>query len=108
MNINSVLIAAAIGCSAVSDLSAQATQAQATTPAPKSNWELIVPSGALLPTGAQRDAIKRGNLTAVQLMYVIRPEIAITSTSGSARRAPTARRAGGRGCSAGCSRPWRS
>ena len=84
MNINSVLIAAAIGCSAVSSLSAQATQAQA-TPAPKSSWELIVPSGALLPTGAQRDAIKRGNLTAVQLMYVIRPEIAITSTFGWAR-----------------------
>ena len=84
MNINSVVIAAAIGCSVVSNLSAQATEGQA-TPASKSSWELIVPSGALLPTGAQRDAIKRGNLTAVQLIYVIRPEIAVMSTFGWAR-----------------------
>jgi len=44
-----------------------------------------VPSGAVIPTGAQRDVIKRGNLTAVQLMFVARPELAITSTFGWAR-----------------------
>ena len=67
-----------------SNLSAQDTDTSA-KPEPKSRWELRVPSGTLVPTGAQRDAIKRGNLTAVQLTYVARPALAITSTVGWAR-----------------------
>jgi len=86
MNIRFVVIAAAVGCTLIitSNLSAQATEPQGTTGKP-ARWELLVPSGAILPTGMQRDAIKRGNLSAVQLTYVARPALAITSTLGWAR-----------------------
>jgi hypothetical protein len=78
----SFLIAATLGCTLVttSDLSAQTTDSSTTR-----RWELIVPSGTMVPTGAQRDAIKRGNLTAVQLSYVVRPALALTTTLGWAR-----------------------
>ena len=85
MNIQSAVIATAIGCTLASGtLSAQATDSL-TTPEAKSRWELRVPNGSLIPTGAERDAIKRGNLTAVQLTYVARPSLAIISTFGWAR-----------------------
>ena len=66
------------------NLFAQATGAEAATRTP-ARWELVVPSGAIVPTGTQREAIKRGNLTAVQVMYVAKPALAITSTLGWAR-----------------------
>lgn len=84
MNIHSVVIAAALGCTIASTLPAQASEPQP-APAKKSSWELVVPSGTLVPTGARRDAIKRANLSAVQVMYVPRPALAITSTFGWAR-----------------------
>jgi hypothetical protein len=86
MMIHSALIAAATGCTLLtaSNLSAQDTDTFA-KPAAKSRWEILVPSGTLVPTGAQHAAIKRGNLTAVQLTYVARPAFAVTSTVGWAR-----------------------
>jgi hypothetical protein len=86
MKIQSAVIAAAIASTLATtgSLSAQTTEGQA-APEPKSRWEVAVPSGSLIPTGAQRDAIKRGNLTAIQLTYVARPALAITSTFGWAR-----------------------
>lgn len=54
-------------------------------PAGRSNWEFTVPSGVLAPMGPQRAAIQRGNLTAAQLMYVVRPAVALTATVGWAR-----------------------
>jgi len=86
MTIHSVLIAAAMGCGLLtaSNLSAQVTESPS-KPETKSRWEFLVPSGTLVPTGAQHDAIKRGNLTALQLTYVARPTFAITSTVGWAR-----------------------
>lgn len=86
MTRHTAFFAAAVGCSI---LSASVLPAQATdslpTPRSASRWELLVPSGAVMPTGAQRDAIKRGNLTAVQLTYVARPSFAINTTVGWAR-----------------------
>jgi len=86
MTIHSTLVAAAMGCTLLtaSTLSAQDTTTLA-KPQPTSRWELRVPSGTLIPTGAQRDFIKRGNLTATQLTYVARSGLAITSTVGWAR-----------------------
>jgi hypothetical protein len=86
MNIRSVVLAAAFGCTLVtsSTLSAQAIDAEGSV-AKRARWELLVPSGTLIPTGEQRDAIKRGNLSAVQVTYVARPALAITSTFGWAR-----------------------
>jgi hypothetical protein len=86
MKTNSALIAAAMSCTIVvaSNLSAQVTDSESASMA-KSRWGFLVNSGTLLPTGAEHDAIKRGNLTAAQLTYVVRPALAITSTVGWAR-----------------------
>jgi hypothetical protein len=83
---SSAVIAAAASFTLIttSTLSAQTTELQASTGKP-ARWELVVPSGTIVPTGLQRDAIKRGNLTALQLTYVARPALAITSTVGWAR-----------------------
>ncbi len=59
-------------------------QEQSTTEQ-KPKWEFLIASGTLVPTGAQRGAIKRANLTAAQLSYVVRPHLAIASTLGWAR-----------------------
>jgi hypothetical protein len=86
MNIHSAVIVAALGGIVIgaSALPAQ-DSAVAGTRGKAAHWEFVVPSGALVPTGAQRGAIKRANLTAVQLAYVPRPSLAITSTLGWAR-----------------------
>jgi hypothetical protein len=62
----------------------QPTKEQSATGKP-SKWEFLVESGTLFPTGAQRDVIKRANLTAARLAYVVRPALAITATVGWAR-----------------------
>ena len=48
-------------------------------------WEFLVSSGAVVPTGADREAITRGNLTAAQTSCVVRPGLAVTATLGWAR-----------------------
>jgi hypothetical protein len=85
MNITSA-VTAALGCTdiAASSLSAQTTDSMATV-SKQPRWEMVVPSGALFPTGAQRDAVKRGNMNAVQLTYLGQPSLAIVSTFGWAR-----------------------
>jgi hypothetical protein len=85
MNITTV-VTAALSCSivAASSLSAQTADSSATS-AKQPRWELNVPSGAMIPTGVQREAVKRGNMSAVQLTYVAQPSIAIVSTFGWAR-----------------------
>ena len=54
-------------------------------PVHKPSWQFSVNSGTVVPTGAQRDAIKRGGLTAAQLTYDMHPSVAIVTTVGWAR-----------------------
>ena len=61
-------------------LSAAATPARAQEAAPR--WQFRVASGSLLPTGAQRDAVKRAPMIAAQLSRGITPAIAVVSTIG--------------------------
>lgn len=86
MPTRALLTAAALGCTLATAerLSAQTDDAPPASDR-RSGWELNVPSGAVVPTGAQRDAIKRANLTAVQLSYVARQSLAVTATVGWAR-----------------------
>ena len=84
MNIKSAVIATAVGTTLAASLSAQATE-PTPSQAKRDRWELLVPSGALMPTGQQGEAIRSGNLNAVQVTYVVRPAIAITSMFGWAR-----------------------
>jgi hypothetical protein len=61
-------------------------QAAAQTAAPQhSTWELRFTSGALIPTGSQRNVLKDAQMSAAQLSWVVRPSIAITGTFGWAR-----------------------
>jgi hypothetical protein len=55
------------------------------SPQHRGAWEFRVPSGGLVPTGAQRGVIKDAHLTAAQVSYAIRPSFAITGTAGWAR-----------------------
>ena len=50
-----------------------------------SRFEFVVSSGALLPTGDQRGALKRANMTIAQLSYAVRPYLAVTTSAGWAR-----------------------
>jgi hypothetical protein len=84
MKIRSAVIAAVAGYAITSTLPAQGIEAPAARDG-KPHWELLIPSGTMVPTGAQRDAIKRGNISAVQLTFVGRPSLGITSTFGWAR-----------------------
>ena len=83
----SILLAAAVGSTLVtiSTLSAQATTETHTAPEHKPGWELLVSSGVVVPTGAQRARVARGKLTAAQVSYVVRPALAVTASLGWAR-----------------------
>jgi hypothetical protein len=65
----------------------RAADAQAARPAPAAanGWELIASSGALVPTGALRVALKDASLSTAQLSYVVRSRLAVTTTVGWAR-----------------------
>jgi len=63
----------------------RSAEAQTEAPAKGSRWEFVVPSGTLVPTGAQRNVLKRGGLLAAQLHYVARPGLAFNATVGWAR-----------------------
>lgn len=64
--------------------SAQPTAAQTST-TQTSAWELRFTSGALVPTGEQRNSLKDAEMSAAQLSWVVRPSLAITGTFGWAR-----------------------
>lgn len=53
--------------------------------APKPHWEFIVNNGTVYPSGAQREAIKRGKTTEAQLSYVVHPMVALTASLGWGR-----------------------
>ena len=86
MNVRSAVLAAATGFTLVTarHLSAQAAEPLATAAQP-GRWEFLLPTGTVVPTGAQRDAVKRGNMNAAQLLYAVRPALALTATVGWAR-----------------------
>lgn len=66
-------------------LASARTSAAQSTLEPRSQWEFRAPSGAMVSTGAQRKVIKDAALSAVQLSYAVRPQLALTATLGWAR-----------------------
>jgi hypothetical protein len=73
---------------AIAALTITATHASAQAEAASGHeprWAFIVNSGTVVPTGAQRSAIKRGSLTAAQLSYLVRRGVAATASFGWAR-----------------------
>lgn len=81
MKTNSFLLVAAITLVTGGDLAAQEHH----TAPRESRWEFLLPSGTVVPTGVQRDVIKRANLSAAQLSFLVNPMFAVTSTVGWAR-----------------------
>lgn len=60
--------------------------APAAADAPRARtWELRFTSGGLVPTGHLRDAIRNAELSAAQVSWRVRPQLAITGTFGWAR-----------------------
>lgn len=70
---------------AVLFITAARTTGAQTAPDQKSRFEFLVSSGTLVPTGAPRNAIKRADQTTAQLSYLVRPNVAITTSFGWAR-----------------------
>jgi hypothetical protein len=64
---------------------ASSGSAQEPMTTPESHWQFIVSSGTVVPTGAQRDAIARGKVTAAQLSYLVQQGFAVTASVGWAR-----------------------
>jgi hypothetical protein len=85
MTTRSAVIAAAMSCTLLAAGTLSAQEESHPAPQQKSRWEFVVLSGTLVPTGAQRDVIKRGDLSAAQLTFVARPALALTSTVGWTR-----------------------
>lgn len=56
-----------------------------TSPQPAPAWEFRATSGALVATGAERNALKDAAMSAAQLSWVVSPPFAITATLGWAR-----------------------
>jgi hypothetical protein len=54
----------------------------------KPGFELLMPTGTVVPTGAQEGELQRANLTAVQLSYGLRPSLVLTGMVGWARTRP--------------------
>ena len=60
------------------------SRAQA-APDSASRFQFVVSSGALVPTGVQRDAIARAEMTTAQLSYLVRSNVAVTTSLGWSR-----------------------
>jgi hypothetical protein len=73
--------AVAVGLLAAFARSAGAQASAQPTPA----WEFRATSGALVPTGAERNVLKDAAMSAAQLSWVVSPPFAITATVGWAR-----------------------
>jgi hypothetical protein len=75
---------AAVGAITMIISSTHALAAQAPDTAAK-RWELRFTSGALVPTGNQRNVLKDAQLSAAQVSWLVRPSVAVSGTFGWAR-----------------------
>lgn len=85
MNVRHAVVAALLTCSLPAAQSLAQSVDTAGTPATTARWSLLVPSGTIVPTGAQRQTLGRGNVTALQVAYALQPTFALVTTFGWAR-----------------------
>ena len=64
---------------------ASAESGAQTAPDSASRFQFVVSSGALVPTGVQRLSVARGELTTAQLSYLVRSNVAVTTSLGWTR-----------------------
>lgn len=85
MTTTRIITGTAIGLLIASTSAVGAQSADSAAIAPSRGWEVLGSSGALLPMGAQRSSLKRAPLSTAQVLYVITPRVAITTTLGWGR-----------------------
>ena len=66
-------------------LAAPHTVEAQSAPLQRNGFEVLFSSGALVPTGAQRNALKDAALSTAQVSYVVRSRFAVTTMVGWAR-----------------------
>lgn len=54
-------------------------------PEKQPSWSFLMSSGAMIPTGPQREALSNGALSTAQLTRFVRPGVGVTGTFGWAR-----------------------
>jgi hypothetical protein len=74
-----------VAAAALSLVFSSTGQAAGQAPTPHASLEFRVPSGAFLPAGDHRHSLSTSHVTAAQLSWVIRPQLAVTGTFGWAR-----------------------
>jgi hypothetical protein len=77
-------LARAASVLAILSFISNAANAQETAPT-TGTWEIRVPTGSFVTTGAQADQLKNAHLTALQVSRVVRPHLAVTGTVAWAR-----------------------
>lgn len=85
MSRSHLIAATTLGLLLASTRAAGAQSTDSTLATRNGRWEVLSSSGALVPTGAQRSAMKRAALTTVQVLYVVGPHLAVTTTLGWGR-----------------------
>jgi hypothetical protein len=81
----SISSAASVTIASIALLLASAHTSFAQSAPQGDTWELRFTSGALVPTGNQRNFLKDAQLSGAQLSWVVRPSLAVTGTFGWAR-----------------------
>jgi hypothetical protein len=82
MNIRTIALAAVISTANV--LNAQSPEARPAADT-TGRWSLLIPSGTMVPTGELRHTVKRGSISAAQVSFAVRPNLAVISTLGWTR-----------------------
>lgn len=85
MSRSRIIAATTLGLLLASTRAVGAQATDSTLATRNSRWEVLSSSGALVPTGAQRSAMKRAALTTAQVLYVVGPHLAVTTTLGWGR-----------------------
>jgi hypothetical protein len=70
--------------------SAAAAQTPVTPASPNRTWEFLITSGTLVPTGAEKADVRRGNISATQVSRHLTPRLTITGSAGWGRLRATA------------------
>jgi hypothetical protein len=85
MNIRLTTVAAVLSATLAATAAFAQSSKSNSVPDSSARWSLLIPSGKLVPTGSLRHTIQRGDISAAQIAFAIRPNFAVTSTFGWAR-----------------------
>lgn len=73
------------GALALMAIARPATAQPSATPDAQPHWEFVMSNGRRVQSGAQRNVVADGNMTAAQVWYAVNPTVAVTGSLGWAR-----------------------